>query len=29
MLPFYEFFARVHGVKKDWLKRWEETGVID
>ncbi|QIP12349.1 glycerol acyltransferase [Spirosoma aureum] len=28
MLPFYEFFSQVHGVKKDWLKKWEETGVI-
>lgn len=28
MLPFYEFFAQVHGVKKDWLKNWEVTGMI-
>lgn len=29
MLPFYTFFSQVQGVKKDWLKRWEQTGVID
>jgi 1-acyl-sn-glycerol-3-phosphate acyltransferase len=29
ILPFYEFFSRIHGEKKDWLKTWEETGVID
>ena len=28
MLPFYQFFAQVHGIKKDWLTRWEETGII-
>lgn len=28
MLPFYQFFSQVHGIKKDWLKRWEETGII-
>ena len=29
MLPFYQFFSTVHGVKKDWLKKWEETGIIE
>ncbi|GAB4037697.1 1-acyl-sn-glycerol-3-phosphate acyltransferase [Spirosoma jeollabukense] len=29
MLPFYEFFSQVQGVKKDWLKRWEDTGIIE
>jgi 1-acyl-sn-glycerol-3-phosphate acyltransferase len=29
MLPFYEFFSQIHGPKKDWLKRWEETSVIE
>ncbi|PRY34716.1 acyltransferase-like protein [Spirosoma oryzae] len=29
MLPFYQFFAQVHGKKKDWLLRWEKTGIID
>ncbi len=29
MLPFYQFFSQVQGIKKDWLKRWEETGVIE
>jgi hypothetical protein len=28
MQPFYEFFSKVQGVKKDWLKQWEATGVI-
>ena len=29
MLPFYQFFSQVHGIKKDWLKKWEATGVIE
>ena len=29
MVPFYEFFSHVQGVKKDWLIKWEETGVIE
>lgn len=29
MLPFYEFAAQIHGVKKDWLLNWEKTGVIE
>ncbi|QDK82188.1 glycerol acyltransferase [Spirosoma sp. KCTC 42546] len=29
MIPFYEFFSQIHGIKKDWLKQWEETGIID
>lgn len=29
MLPFYEFFSQVQGVKKDWLKQWEDTGIIE
>ncbi|MVM35808.1 glycerol acyltransferase [Spirosoma sp. HMF4905] len=29
MIPFYEFFSQIHGVKKDWLKHWEETGEIE
>lgn len=29
MRPFYTFFAQIQGLKKDWLKQWEETGVID
>ncbi|MBD2699268.1 1-acyl-sn-glycerol-3-phosphate acyltransferase [Spirosoma sp. BT702] len=29
MLVIYQFFSQIHGIKKDWLKRWEETGVID
>ncbi|GAB3808737.1 lysophospholipid acyltransferase family protein [Spirosoma humi] len=28
MLPFYAFFSQVHGIKKDWLKQWEDTGMI-
>ncbi|RYF67372.1 MAG: glycerol acyltransferase [Cytophagaceae bacterium] len=28
MLPLYKFFSQVHGIKKDWLKQWEETGMI-
>ncbi|GAB3978453.1 lysophospholipid acyltransferase family protein [Spirosoma terrae] len=28
MIPFYAFFSEVHGIKKDWLKSWEETGLI-
>lgn len=28
MIPFYQFFSQVHGVKKDWLKQWEDTGII-
>ncbi|WP_461103399.1 1-acyl-sn-glycerol-3-phosphate acyltransferase [Spirosoma koreense] len=28
MIPFYRFFAQVHGVKKDWLRDWEKTGLI-
>jgi len=28
MESFYKFFSQVHGVKKDWLKQWEATGVI-
>ncbi|KAB7728404.1 glycerol acyltransferase [Rudanella paleaurantiibacter] len=28
MLPFYEFFSKVPGKKKTWLKRWEATGVM-
>ncbi|GAB3896204.1 1-acyl-sn-glycerol-3-phosphate acyltransferase [Spirosoma agri] len=29
MIPFYEFVSEIHGVKKDWLKKWEATGVIE
>ena len=29
MKPVYAFYAQIHGVKKDWIKRWEETGVIE
>ncbi|GAB3951494.1 lysophospholipid acyltransferase family protein [Spirosoma harenae] len=29
MIPFYEFFSTIQGQKKDWLKQWEETGVIE
>lgn len=29
MVTFYEFFSRVRGVKKEWLERWETTGIID
>lgn len=29
MIPFYEFFSQVKGIKKDWLKHWEDTGIID
>lgn len=28
MVPFYQFFSQVHGNKKDWLKQWEETGLM-
>ncbi|WP_020595237.1 1-acyl-sn-glycerol-3-phosphate acyltransferase [Spirosoma panaciterrae] len=28
MVVFYEFFSNIHGIKKDWLKEWEETGII-
>ncbi|MGF7215151.1 1-acyl-sn-glycerol-3-phosphate acyltransferase [Spirosoma lacussanchae] len=29
MLPFYQFFSQVQGVKKDWLRNWERTGIIE
>lgn len=28
MIPFYEFFSQVQGIKKDWLKDWEQTGIM-
>ncbi|UFH54175.1 1-acyl-sn-glycerol-3-phosphate acyltransferase [Spirosoma sp. KNUC1025] len=28
MVPFYEFFAALKGERKDWLRQWEETGII-
>ncbi|GAB3498000.1 lysophospholipid acyltransferase family protein [Spirosoma knui] len=29
MLPFYQFISQGHGIKKDWLLKWEKTGVIE
>ncbi|MFC5408120.1 1-acyl-sn-glycerol-3-phosphate acyltransferase [Larkinella bovis] len=26
--PVYEFFSRIQGQRKTWLKRYEETGII-
>lgn len=28
MVPFYAFFSQIQGVKKDWLRQWEKTGVM-
>ncbi len=28
MPSFYQFFSQIHGIKKDWLRQWEETGTI-
>ncbi|RCR70772.1 1-acyl-sn-glycerol-3-phosphate acyltransferase [Larkinella punicea] len=28
MRPVYEFFSQIQGKKKEWLKRYEQTGLI-